>query len=291
MWYETLIPNTMEEAVFALSEKNGQAVVIAGGTDLVPQYKKDQIDASCIVDVTRIPGMRQIELDGDRLVLGGAVTHALAAESSIVRNSAVALSQACLSVGSPQIRNVGTIAGNIVNAQPAADAVIALVALDATVNIVSDAGRKSLPILELYEGVGKSKVDHRAEIVESITFNRLLQSNGETSEFIRLSPRQALALPIVNLAVALGISEGRFTWIRVGVGPVSSVPFRPYNLEGQLADAPATDSVITEFSEEIGRIVSPRDSAIRGSSVYRKAMVAVLARRAIQTACARLQGS
>ena len=116
-----LQPETLEEALEMLANFEGKARVIAGGTDVVPQLRGRDIEVEALVDVTGIPGMDGIDQDGENIVLGGLVTHAQVASSDLIRNKALLLSEGAGSVGSPQIRNIATVAGNLVSGQPGAD--------------------------------------------------------------------------------------------------------------------------------------------------------------------------
>ncbi|BDF70307.1 molybdopterin dehydrogenase [Oscillospiraceae bacterium] len=284
MWQQVVFPSSPEEAAAILSSSGGRARVLGGGTDLIPLHRDGRASEPILVDVTRIPGFCCIRQEGESLVLGGAVTHAQAAQSPLLRRSAAVLSAACAAVGSPQIRNVATLSGNIVNAQPAADGALALIALDAQAEIRSAQGCRCVPVADLYEGVGRSRVDSIRELICAIRIRALRTDRQEASAVERLSMRRALALPMVNVAVSLSVDNGRFSWIRSAVGPVAQTPFRPYALERQAAGAPVTDRTIAAFAHQVSLEVHPRDSALRGSAEYRSAMVEVLLRRAITRA-------
>ena len=116
-----LQPGTLEEALEMLANFAGKARVIAGGTDVVPQLRGRDIQVEALVDITGIPGMDGIIQDGETIVLGGLVTHAQVASSALIKEKAGLLSEGAGSVGSPQIRNIATVAGNLVSGQPAAD--------------------------------------------------------------------------------------------------------------------------------------------------------------------------
>lgn len=281
MWNKYLTPKSVDEAIACLDKEKGQAIVIGGGTDLIPQYRNHKKNSKCLVDVTRISSMSKLTMDEDIISIGGAVTHAQIAESNIIHEYASVLAFACEAVGSPQIRNKGTLSGNIVNAQPAADGTIALVALDAQAVIVSVDGRRTVPIVDLFEGVGKSKVDSTHEIIEKIYFRALRREDGEASAVERLALRKALSLPIINVAVSLKIFNERLDWVRIAIGPVSQTPYRPYDIEEEMRGCILDLNNINIFSEELSKIVTPRDSLLRGSADYRRAMVKVLVKRAM----------
>ena len=170
MWNEYLLPVSIKEALGMLNAHKGDARIIAGGTDLVVQLQEGSKSTKCLVDITRLKELKIIELQGDTVRIGAAVTHREVASSPIIRKLAMVLAEAALAVGSPLIRNQGTLAGNVINAQPAADTAVALFSLNATVEIATSKGIKNIAIEKLYEGIGKSKINSTAEIATAIRF-------------------------------------------------------------------------------------------------------------------------
>jgi len=170
MWDEYLFPASVEEALEMLEAYGGEARVIAGGTDLVLQSQRGQCPAKAMVDITRIPGLDHIEEQDGLIYIGAQVTHAQVAASPLIRSRAGVLAEACGSVGGPQIRNVGTLVGNVVNALPAADGAIALFALDAEAEVAEQAGRRWTPIAALYAGVGLCTVDPCTALITQLRF-------------------------------------------------------------------------------------------------------------------------
>ena len=154
----------------------------------------------CLVDITRIEDLDQIRLEGNAIEIGAAVTHTQVAASPLIQEKARALADAAREVGSVQTRNQGTVVGNVVNAQSAADAAIALLALEAEARVVGHTGERWVPIEQLYAGTGLSKVNSTAEIVTAMRFQALGEHQG--SGFARLARRRALALPVVNASTA-----------------------------------------------------------------------------------------
>ncbi|SMB91903.1 carbon-monoxide dehydrogenase medium subunit [Thermanaeromonas toyohensis ToBE] len=282
MWEEYYRPSTLEEALEILASCKGEARVIAGGTDLILDIKKGSKKAKYLVDIRNIDGINVIEEKGDKLYLGAGVTHTQAATSPLVRNKATALAEAASQVGSVQIRNVGTIVGNIVNAQPAADTAVALVALEAEAEIAFTDGSKQLvKVEELYEGPGKSKVDSTSSIVTGIYIPLRERSK---SVFKRLARRKSLALPVINVAVTVVLEEGnRVSYAGVAAGPVGPQPQRLKEVEEFLWGKVLTASVIKEAAQLAARLAQPRDSVLRGSKEYRRELLRVLITRSLQS--------
>ena len=282
MWQKYLFPATVREALEMLAAHGGQARTIAGGTDLVLQSQRGQRAATVMVDITRIPGLDGIEEHEDYVTIGCQATHAQIAASPLIHQKAEVLALACGSVGGPQTRNVGTLVGNVVNALPAADGAVALFALDAEVEVVDAEGRRWLPIAAMYAGVGKCTIDPCVQMVTAIRFRPL--SNGWASAYQRLANRKALALPILNAAVVVGLEDGVCSEVRIAVGPVAPTPFRAREAEAALVGQPPTPEAVVRAARLAADAANPRDSALRGSRDYRKAMVEVLVRRALTQA-------
>ena len=282
MWQKYLFPATVQEALEMLAAHGGQARIIAGGTDLVLQSQRGQRAATVMVDITRIPGLDGIEEHEDYVTIGCQATHAQIAASPLIHQKAEVLALACGSVGGPQTRNVGTLVGNVVNALPAADGAVALFALDAEVEVVDAEGRRWLPIAEMYAGVGQCTIDPCVQMVTAIRFRPL--TDGWASAYQRLANRKALALPILNAAVVVGLEDGVCSEVRIAVGPVAPTPFRAREAEAALVGQPPTPEAVVRAARLAADAANPRDSALRGSRDYRKAMVEVLVRRALTQA-------
>jgi CO/xanthine dehydrogenase FAD-binding subunit len=274
-------PSTVEEALATLASLRGRGRIIAGGSDLILQLQRGERAAGCLVDITRIPGLDEIGLHDSHLTIGATVTHANIQRSALIRQHAHALADACSRVGSPQIRNVGTLAGNVVNAQPAADGSIALLALDAEAEIANLTGRQWVPVSSLFVSPGVSRVDASAELV--IAFRVRARAPREASAFERLARRRAVALPLINVAarVLLDADGSHVREARLAIGPVAPTPFRARQTEDFLAGQPAEQETIDEAAEMALRECQPRSSLLRAGKEYRQELIRVLSRRAL----------
>ncbi len=279
MWDEYLFPASVEEALEMLEARGGEARIIAGGTDLVLQSQRGQCLAKAMVDITRIPGLDHIEERDGLIYIGAQVTHGQVAASPLIRSRAGVLAEACGSVGGPQIRNVGTLVGNVVNALPAADGAIALFALDAEAEVAERAGRRWTPIATLYAGVGLCTVDPCTAMITQLRFRAL--GKGEVGAFERLAKRRALVLPILNTAAIVGLDGDKVEKARIAIGPVAATPFVATEAAEVLVGRTPDEASVTEAAELAAQAAQPRDSLLRGSAEYRKAMVEVLVRRAL----------
>lgn len=283
-WEKYLFPDSLDEALSMLAEYEGEARVIAGGTDLVPQLKSKERKVKCLVDVSRLPELKGIHRQDDVIRVGAAVTHQKLATSKLLQEQASALAQGATAVGSPQIRYMGTVGGNIVNAQPAADTAIPLLALGAEAEIASIKGTRREPLEALYVRPGESKVDASAEILVALRFPALGRRRG--SAFTRLAKRRALSLPILNAAVVVHVDgDGRtLEDVSMALGPVALVPFRAREAEAALRGHTMDEEIVESALEIASQEAQPRDNPLRGSAEYRREMVKVLLRRALERA-------
>jgi carbon-monoxide dehydrogenase medium subunit len=280
-----LVASSVSEALDHLRRLDGRARVVAGGTDLVLELAERESrlvagERVTLVDVSGIDELRGVwEADG-RLHVGAATTHREVGSSALVCERAPALAAAALAVGSPQVREVGTIGGNVVNALPAADSAIALTALDAQATVATIGGQtRTQPLNALYAGVGRSTVDTAAEIVTELSF-----PVPTASAFQRLARRKALALPILNAAVALDYDAHLVcTRARIAVGPLDVRPWRALDAEQALEGARLSDDLLAIAARAAEGAARCRDS-VRACSLYRKPMVRVLVERALRDA-------
>ena len=282
--------STVEEALATLASLRGQGRIIAGGTDLVIQLQRRERQLSCLVDVTRIPRLNEITMDDSYVIVGATATHAQIERSPLIRERAQVLAEACSMVGSPQIRNVGTLAGNVVNAQPAADGSIALLALDAEAQIANLTGHQWVPVASLFVSPGVSRIDATTEMITAFRFRA--QAPRESSAYERLARRKAVALPVINVAVRvlLDADGSHIREAHIAIGPVAPVPFRAQEAEAALKDQPVSDEVIIDAVEMAARESKPRTSLLRAGKEYRRELIRVLTRRALHRALEHARG-
>ena len=280
MWQEYLLARTVDEALSLLERRQGRARLVAGGTDLVIQCARDKCPAEALVDVTRIPELATMQERDGWVELGAAVTHAQAAESALVRRCGALLATACRAIGGPQIRNVGTLAGNLVTALPAADAALALVALDAEVEVATLRGRDWLPMRELHLGVGRCRVDSCSEVITRLRFRALGPEYRCAQE--RLARRKLHDLPILNVGAIAALRDGRLYDVRVVIGPVADKPLRVPECEAMLEGQVPEGDLLAHVAQVAASSCQPRDSLLRGSGEYRRALAAVMVRRALE---------
>ena len=255
-------PQSLTAALELLAKSDGRLRPLAGGTDIVPAMGKGELKAEGLVDLSKLPDIRRISIDGSNLKIGSLTTFAQIEASSLIRAKVSLLAEAAAAVGSPQIRNSGTVGGNIANASPAADTVTALVTLDAVARLDSLRGPRNVLVSELLCGAGKTNI-HPQEIITEITFR--IPPIGSKTGFIKLGRRKALSIARMNLAIIVTLDEGKISFARVGLGAVGPNPRRYIVLENSLLGQTLSESLIEGFAieaeREVTRVLGSRPSA------------------------------
>ena len=306
-------PISIEEALAHLEADRGAARIIAGGTDVLPDMRKGRIGPRCLVDVTRIPGLDQIEVGEEFVTVGAAVTFAALAEHAFLRERVHALVDAARSVGAAAIQNAATWVGNIVQAMPAADGAIIALALDAEARIVDRAGSRWRPVESLFEGPGVSAVDPTSQIVTHVRFPRPGLNGSTGTAWRRIGRRSALVLPILNCAVQVcldphpgplpprerelaqdphpsllpGRERERIVRAAIALGPVAPRPIRARKAEDYLIGRPPTEETFAEAGRIAQGEANPRTSVMRASREYRLGIIPVMVSEALDNAAAR----
>ncbi len=288
LWKHYYTPATVEEALALLRTYQGGARVIAGGTDLLLDIKQGHLPRpEALVDITRIPGMSDLRQEEDEFYLGAAVTHAQIVDSPVLAARATCLVESCGVVGGPQVRNVGTIGGNVAHALPAGDGTTSLIALDATADVVLSGVRQWLPLGELFVGPGESRLDQTRDLL--IGFRFRLCGPHEGTAFKRIMRPQGVALPILGCAVWVRLDESgeHYADARICIGPVSKVPARAQAVEEALRGQPVGAAAVERAVTVARQTLHPRTSKYRATAEYRQEMIEVLLRRVLPLAAER----
>jgi CO/xanthine dehydrogenase FAD-binding subunit len=284
MLREYLSPRSVDEALELLKRRAGQARLIAGGTDLMLQLRRGERCVESLVDISGIDALQAISANDGYITLGAAATHAAVASSRLIRECAPVLAQAAAEVGAPEIRNVATLGGNVVNAQPAADTALAFLALDAEAEIVNMDGARWVALPDLYRGVGVSAVDSTSELVTAFRFR--LPAGQTGSAYRRLGKCKSIALPVLCAATVVRLDGECVAQAAISLGPVAPRPFRARAAEALLAGQPVGSDIVSRAAAQAQREAKPRDSLLRCARDYREAMVAVLVQSTLEKAIA-----
>ncbi|MBU0702976.1 MAG: FAD binding domain-containing protein [Chloroflexi bacterium] len=278
MWQTYYTPTSLDEALRLLAEYGTEARIIAGGTDLLVELQRGARQARVLIDVTRIGGLDRVYLDDDGLVhVGPTVTHNQAVTSELLRERGFPLALACWQVGTPQLRNRGTVAGNLVTASPANDTITALWALDARLTLRSVRGERTLSFAEFYHGVRQTALAPD-EMVTDITFPAL--DDNQRGAFVKLGLRRAVAIALVNAAAVLTFDGDVVSRAWITLGSVAPTIIRAREAEGALVGAVLSDERVAEAAELAARAAAPIDD-LRAGAGYRSEIVGVLVRRAL----------
>ncbi len=281
MWQDYHSVISVEDATRILAEEGAQARIIAGATDLILEMERGvRKGIHTLIDVSRISGLDQIRLDENEVIhLGPLVTHGQCAGSKIIIEQAFPLARACFEVGAPQIRNRGTIAGNLITASPANDTIPPLMALNASVVLQSRRGRRSVPLAEFYTGVRRTVMEPD-EMMVDITFKALKADQHGT--FYKLGLRQAQAISLVNCAIVLTLEGRQVKEAAITLGAVTPVIVHAQAAEEFLTGKLLDEGTIDQAAELALRASTPI-ADIRSSREYRQAMVKVCVRRVLNT--------
>ena len=288
MWREYYNLTSVEEALDILSERQEKARVVAGATDLMLEMERGlRVDIETLLDVTRIPGLDEIALDEDGVIhLGPLVTHNHCVASKIIREKALPLAQAAWEVGSPQIRNRGTIAGNLITASPANDTITPLMALGALVTLRSRTKERTISLSRFYLGVRKT-VMQPDEMLVDISFPAM--GSRVLGRFIKLALRQAQAISLVNVSVILSVSDPNSSnsgnlqveSAAITLGAVAPVIIHAQEAEDYIEGRQLNEETIENTAKLAEAAATPIDD-VRSSADYRREMVRVCTLRALR---------
>ncbi len=277
--FEYLAPSSVQEACSLLKTYGDRAKILAAGTDLLIDMKKRTETPSYLIGLRNIPDLDYVSYDdANGLRIGALATFQAIANSRPVREKFGLLATACLKVGTPQIRNMGTIGGNICNAGPSQDTPPCLLALEARLKLVSSDGERVVPITEFFSGPFKT-VLRNDEILSEIQIANPPPRSAGCYQW--LTKRTAVDETLVGVAVlaTLGAKDGVCTDIRLGLGSVAPTAMRARWAEEFLRGKAIDDGLIEEATTLAASETSPRSRAD-----YRQKMTAILVRRAIKEA-------
>jgi aerobic carbon-monoxide dehydrogenase medium subunit len=279
--FEYLEPSTLDEAVALLGRHGEAAHVLAGGTDLLVEIREHLRRPRYVMNIKRIPGMSGLSYDPQAGLRVGALVTARELElMPDVQRHYPGLAQALRELGSIQVRNRATLAGNICRASPSADTLPPLIADGARVRLHGGAGARELPLEEFFTGPGRTQL-RPDELLTEIVVPPPPARCGKA--YIKHGRRKAMELATVGVAVNVRLENGRFGEVRICLGAVAPTAIRAARAEALLAGQ-APDAARIAEAAQAAREESRPISNVRGSAEYRREMVAVLTRRALEQA-------
>jgi len=260
-------PSSLDEAFKLLETHRGDVKLLAGGTDLIPQMKMRRVEPGHIINLKRIPDLSGIKQHNGSLHIG-ALTRLIEIEKSkLIAEKVPLLTETVKAMASVQVRNLGTIGGNICNASPASDTAISLIALGAKAQIASSTGIRSVPIEDFFTGPSRTVMEYD-EILTGISVPIKTENSG--SSFIKIG-RVVLDLATVNAAVSLTLDGGLIRNVRVAIGAVAPTPLRLMVVEDYLVGKSPSFEVFEAAGELASDTVKPI-SDVRSTAEYRKAV-------------------
>jgi carbon-monoxide dehydrogenase medium subunit len=275
--FEYFEPATLAEASALLARYGGRAQPLAGGTDLLVELKEQLRRADCVVNIKKIPGLGALSFDPQAgLRIGALVTAREIEVSSTTIKHYPSLVQAVRELGSIQVRNRATIIGNVCRASPSADTLPPLIADGAVVSIHGGQGTRSVPLEDFFTGPGKT-VLKSDELVTEIAVPAPAPRTGKI--YIKHGRRKAMELATVGVAVTLTLEDE----IRIVLGAVAPTPIRAKKAEVLLSGR-KIDAALIERAAQSALEESRPISNVRANAAYRREMVGVLTRRALQRA-------
>jgi xanthine dehydrogenase iron-sulfur cluster and FAD-binding subunit A len=284
MWKQYYTPSSVEQVLGPLTAHGAAARIVAGATDLILELERGlRPGVEVLIDVSRLPGLDTIGVDQQGWIhLGPLVTHNHVAVSPLIVENAFVLARACWEVGAPQIRNRGTVAGNLITASPANDSIPPLMALGAVVRLRSRRGERRIPLGEFYAGVRRTVMEPD-EWLTDIAFP--VPEPGTRSTFFKLALRRAQAISVVNAAVLLELDGQRVRRAAITLGAVAPTIVRAPEAEEYLAGKELLPSVVQEAARRAVEAARPIDD-LRATAAYRRDMVEVSVRRCLRSLAA-----
>lgn len=281
--FDYLVPETVAEACAMLKEHGKDAVVFSGGTDVIVKMKEKVLLPKYLISMKELSDLKKIEeVPGKGIVIGSRITHNGLVSSDILKKKYPSVCSAANSMANNQVRNRGTIGGNIINATPSADLPPILITLGAYVTLVDvDGSTREVKVEDFITGVGTVDIKP-TEILTTVTIPE--EANKLTgSKYHKFALRKSGALAVVGTAVAVQVEGGVIKDAKICLGAVAVKPVRAAKAEAHLIGKKATDELYAEAGEIAKTECKPIDD-FRSSAEYRTAMVSVFTKRSLKSA-------
>ena len=279
MWKNYHMPETVDQVTDLLSQTGSKTKIIAGGTDLMVEIRDGKWpELEDVIDISRVTGLDTIYQDDDGLVhIQANVTHNDVLQSDLIRKVASPLYQACYRVSSPQLRNRATVVGNLVTASPANDTITPLMAMDASLVLVSSRGERQIRLNDFYPGLRKT-LKQPDELVREIVFKPL--NANQKGSFIKQALRKTQAISTLNCCVLLDLQDDRIMKAAVTMGSVAPTVIHAKRAEDFLKGKSLTTDTVREASE-LASLDSKPITDLRGGADYRQYMMQVIVEDAL----------
>jgi carbon-monoxide dehydrogenase medium subunit len=285
--FEYLAPKSLEEAITLISQYDGRAKIMAGGTDLLVEMRKGELQPDVLIDLKCIPDLDTMDSDNEGLGIGALTRIGDIETSRIIQEKFNVLSQGAATLGSVQVRNKATVGGNLCHAAPSADMAPALIGLGALAKWVGPEGDRTLPLEEFFLGPGETCLRTDQILTELSVPN---MASFSEAVYLKFSPRGAMDLAVVGVASVLTMDSSmtHCSDIRIVLGAVAPTPIRATRAEATLRGNKLSDVLVNEAARVASEEAKPITD-IRASEWFRRQIVEVLVRRSINRAAAKLK--
>jgi carbon-monoxide dehydrogenase medium subunit len=270
---------SLDDAIAKLGQIEG-AKLLAGGHSLVPLMKLRLSEPQALVDISRLPELAGIRQKDGRIEIGAAATHHDVASSTLLRDACPVIGETAAVIGDPQVRNRGTLGGSLAHADPAADYPATILALDATIHLLGAHGARVVKASDFFLDLFTVDLGPN-EIVTAVSFAPV-----RSAAYVKLHQR-ASHFAIVGVAAALRVEAGVTRSARVALTGATTHAMRLSNVEAAVTGKAASHEVFAEAAKLASEQVPELNSDIHASAEYRRAMIAVFTRRALEQAAAR----
>ena len=283
--FETILASDLDQCLDYLADHAGEAAVMAGGTDLFVLMRAGLKMPRFVISIGTVPGLGEVKVEGETVTLGATLTHRDLIGLDALRDVAC-LTTAAGSIGSPQVRNVGTLGGNVANASPAGDLLPPLLVLDAAVTLRSKRGKRRVKLEDVTTGPGMTTIEPD-ELLTAVDFRR--PRGTYFSAYTKIGLRKALAVSVASVAIVAGSDRDRFGEVRIGCGAVAPRPIRMPEVERLLEGEKPTAELTAEAGLLAARACDPMTD-IRATKEYRRHVTGVVVSRLVEKAAAELLG-
>jgi len=275
---EFIQPQNIREALWALKRWGKKGMVVAGGTNLLPDLRAKKVFPEALIDLSRVDSLSSIKAEEDGIRIGALTPIAEIGASKILRKRAPILCEAARNLGNPLVRNRATLGGNLAKASPAADTAVPLLALDACVEVQESGSRKRrVPLDQFFLGANRN-ARQPGELIRGVYFP--WPNSGAKMAYRKMGLRNAMAISVISLGVVLEMRKGVCRRIRIAFGAVAPKPIRAYQAENILLGKEITLELLQACGSQAEKEISPITD-IRGGAEYRRAMASVLLQRAL----------
>jgi carbon-monoxide dehydrogenase medium subunit len=272
---------SVDDALAKMAAAGGAAKFLAGGHSLVPLMKLRLSEPGSLIDISRVPELAGIRESEGRIEIGAATVHQQVATAALLRERCPVVAEAAAAIGDPQVRNRGTIGGSLAHADPSADMPAVMVALDAEIRLRSARGARAVKAADFFQDL--FTVDMQPdEILVSVSF-----APAKAGAYVKLY-QKASHYAIVGVAAVLDVQDGRIQSARLGLTGATTHAVRLTAVEQALSGQAASADAIANATAQAGAGLEAINSDLHASEEYRRAMIPVFTRRAVQAALSRV---